>query len=48
MLVLQEESKSLPYGDVWDEYCRRAGVPERAAWFDEVLAYEKTVLAARS
>ena len=48
VLVLQEESKSLPYGDVWDEYCRRAGVPERAAWFDEVLAYEKTVLAARS
>ncbi len=46
-LVLQEECKSLPFGDVWDEYCRRAGVPERADWFNAVSEYEQTTLSKR-
>ncbi|HEY1108387.1 MAG TPA: L-rhamnose isomerase [Opitutaceae bacterium] len=46
-LAMLEEIKSLPFGAVWDEYCRRSGVPVGAAWLDEVRAYEKAVLAKR-
>ena len=46
-LAWMEEAKSLPFAAVWDEYCRRAGVPVGAAWLDEVKAYEKNVLAKR-
>jgi L-rhamnose isomerase len=46
-LALLEELKSLPFGAVWDEYCRRQGVPEGRAWLAEVKAYEKNVLAHR-
>mgnify|MGYP002795849192 CR=1 FL=1 len=45
-MVLQEEMKTLPYGDVWEEYLRRnkfAG----ADWFEQVRAYENKVLKAR-
>ena len=46
-LALLEESKALPWGAVWDEFCRRHNVPAGTAWLDEVRAYEKQVLAAR-
>lgn len=46
-LALLEEAKGLPFGAVWDEYCRRSGVPVGAAWLDEVRAYERTELAQR-
>jgi L-rhamnose isomerase len=46
-LALQEETKSLPFGAVWDEYCRRQNVPVGAAWLGEVKSYEQQVLAAR-
>lgn len=46
-LAMLEEIKGLPFGAVWDEYCRRSGVPVGAAWLDEVRAYEKAVLAKR-
>lgn len=42
-----EEAKTLPFGAVWDEYCRRQDVPVGPAWIDEVRTYEKNVLAAR-
>lgn len=48
LLVKQEEMKSYPWGDVWDEYCARNGVAVGGAWFDEVLAYEKNVLSKRA
>jgi len=47
-LALLEESKSLPWGAVWDEYCERMSVPVGAGWLDEVRRYERDVLAARS
>ena len=25
--MLAEQAKSMPFGAVWDEYCRRAGCP---------------------
>ena len=47
-LALLEELKSLPFGAVWDEHCRRANVPIGTAWLDEVRDYEKTVLSKRA
>ncbi len=47
LLMLQEECKTLPFGPVWEEYCRRQGVPPRENWFQEVCEYEKAVLAGR-
>jgi L-rhamnose isomerase len=46
-LALFEELKSLPFGAVWDEHCRRQNVPAGAAWLDEVRRYEKDSLARR-
>ena len=36
LMVRQEELKTLPFGEVWDEYCHRNGVPVDGAWFEEV------------
>ncbi len=46
-LALLEEAKALPFGAVWDEYCRRSNVPVGPAWLEVVRAYEKTELAKR-
>jgi len=46
-LVLTEELKSFPFGEVWNEYCRRNNVPE-SNWLAEVKTYEKDVLAKRN
>ena len=47
LMVRQEELKTLPFGEVWDEYCRRCGVPEDGKWFDKVMAYERDVQMKR-
>jgi L-rhamnose isomerase len=47
-LALLEEIKTLPFGAVWDEYCRRQNVPVGARWLDDVRSYEKSVLSKRS
>ena len=47
LLVTQEELKFFPFGDVWAEYCRRAGAPEDGAWFEQALDYERSVLSKR-
>ncbi len=47
-LALQEESKMLPVGAVWDHYCESQGVPAGAAWLAEVKRYENQVLSRRS
>ncbi len=47
-LALQEESKSLPFGAVWDYFCESKGVPVGEAWLAEVKAYEKAALDKRS
>ncbi len=48
LLVMQEEVKTLPFGDIWAEYCERCGVKGDASWYDEVVAYEKDVLSKRA
>lgn len=45
LMVLQEELKTMPFGDVWAEYLRRCGV--EADYYSAVMAYERDVLSKR-
>ena len=47
LMVRQEETKTLPFGDIWAQYCEECNVPVDGAWFDEIKAYETEVLAKR-
>lgn len=47
LLVLQEEIKTLPFGDIWEYYCETEGVPSDEKWYTEVEKYETEVLAKR-
>lgn len=46
-LAILEEAKALPFGAVWDEFCKRNNVPVGHNWIPVVKNYEKTVLANR-
>ena len=48
LMVLQEELKTYPFGDVWQEFCKRNNVIETEDWFKEVEDYEKNVLSKRA
>ena len=47
LMVMQEELKMYPFGDVWDEYCRECGVDSDYSWFAAVKKYEDEVLLKR-
>ena len=47
-LALLEESKSMPWGAVWDEFCRRSGVPVGESFITDIEIYEKEVLSKRN
>ncbi len=47
MMMISEELKCYPFGDVWNYFCELNGVPAKEDWFEEVLAYEKDVLSKR-
>jgi L-rhamnose isomerase len=47
VLALQEEIKSLPWGEVWDEYLKRQGMVSDKEMFEEVKKYENDVLLKR-
>lgn len=47
LMVRQDEMKTMPFGDVWAEYCEECGVPGDRVWFDEIVKYEKEVLSQR-
>ena len=47
LMVEQEAVKLLPLGDIWEEYCRRQGVPEDRNFYAEVKRYEDEVLLKR-
>jgi L-rhamnose isomerase len=48
LMVMQEAEKTMPFGDVWQEYCRRTNVPDKDAdWFQEIETYEKKILEVR-
>lgn len=48
LMMLSEEMKTYPLGDVWDYFCQQNGAPVKEAWFEEVKRYEADVLAKRS
>lgn len=47
LMVMQEEMKTMPFGDVWTKYCEECGVAADTSWYDEIMKYEKEVLSAR-
>ena len=47
VLALQEELKTLPWGEVWDEYLKRQGMVSDKIMFEEIKQYEKEVLSKR-
>ena len=47
LMMLQEEIKLLPFGEIWEKYCETCGVKGDASWFEEITKYEKEVLSKR-
>ncbi len=47
LMAISEEIKTMPFGDVWDYYCEKCGVPVGISWLDEVRKYEDEVLSKR-
>lgn len=47
-LALLEESKTLPFGIVWDAFCERNNTPRDREWLAIVKDYEKRVLSQRT
>ena len=47
LMVMQEELKTMPFGDIWNEYCRSCGKPADGQWFPEIERYETEVLSKR-
>ena len=48
LMIMQEKIKTLPFSDIWEEYCKVCGVEaDEEEWFDEVLKYENEVLSKR-
>lgn len=47
LMMMSEELKCYPFGDVWNYFCELNGVPAKEDWFEEVLAYERDVLSKR-
>ncbi len=46
-LMLQEEVKTLPFDEVWREYCCRCSVPQGREWYETVKQYEDEVTSKR-
>ncbi|MDY6179353.1 MAG: L-rhamnose isomerase [Candidatus Faecousia sp.] len=47
LIVIQEELKTMPFGEIWTEYCRECGAPADGEWFAAVRQYENEVLCKR-
>lgn len=47
LMVLQEELKTAPFGEVWDAYCMGQGVPADGEWLGMVRSYEVEVQLKR-
>lgn len=48
VMMLQEELKLYPVGDVWNYFCEVNQVPQKEDWFAEVQKYEQEVLTKRN
>lgn len=47
LMAYMEELKTYPFGDVWNYFCEKNGVPAGTDWFEEIEKYEKDVLLKR-
>jgi len=47
VLALQEEIKTLPWGEVWEEYLSSQGMVSDSLMYEDVKKYEETVLVKR-
>lgn len=47
LMMAQEEMKTMPFGDVWMQFCEECGVPADKSWFAEITKYEDEVLSKR-
>ncbi|MBP5453434.1 MAG: L-rhamnose isomerase [Lachnospiraceae bacterium] len=47
LMATFEAVKTLPFGDVWEEYLRRENTVDDFSFYDEVEKYEKEVLSKR-
>lgn len=48
LLILQEQLKIQPFGDVWNHFCQVNNVPDESDWFAGVKKYENDVLLRRN
>ena len=48
LMVEQEELKTAPFGEIWDEYCRQCGKPVDGEWYQKIENYEKKILEERA
>ena len=47
LMALQEELKTAPFGEIWEEYCRAEKAPVDGEWLHLVKKYEADVLCRR-
>jgi len=47
LMVIQEELKTMPFGEIWDEYCSSCGKPQDGKWFADIEKYEQEVQLKR-
>lgn len=47
LMVALEEQKTLPFGDIWEQYCQMENVPGDGQWLARVRQYEADVLKGR-
>jgi L-rhamnose isomerase len=47
LMMMQEELKFYPFGDVWNYFCEINNVPQKEDWFAVVKDYENKVLSKR-
>ena len=47
LMVVQEEFKTMPFNEIWDEYCKRCNKPLDGMWYKEIERYEREVLSKR-
>ncbi len=47
LMVMLEEEKTMPFGEIWDEYCRACNRPLDGQWYAEIEKYEAEVQSKR-
>ena len=47
LMVLQEEQKTMPFGEIWEQYCRSCQKPADGQWFAEIEKYEREIQSKR-